>query len=97
MQPHCSWDCKEKISFLISHALSLLLTFKLSFFSPLFLPHSLLSSSHSESFSSFSILAFGLQIGVAQIGVKALGGWDSNRYGLPRVLGLVVVGSWGCG
>ena len=22
MKPHCSWDCKEKISFLISHSLS---------------------------------------------------------------------------
>ena len=57
----------KKISFLISHTLSLLLTFRPSFFSPLF------------------------HISVAQIGMKALGGWDSNRCGPLRVLGLVVL------
>ena len=57
--------------------LSLPLTFRVS----LFLPHSLLSSSHLESFSSLSILAFGPQIGVAQISMEALGRWDSNRRG----------------
>ena len=52
--------------------LSLPLTFRIS----LFHPHSLLSSSHLESFSSLSILAFG-----PQISIKALGRWDSDRRG----------------
>ena len=54
--------------------LSLPLTFRVS----LFLPHSLLSSSHLESFSSLSILAFRPQIGVLQISMEALGRWDSD-------------------
>ena len=60
-----------------NHTLSLPLTFRVS----LFLPRSLLSSSHLESFSSLSILAFGPQISVAQISTKALGRWDSDRRG----------------
>ena len=57
--------------------LSLPLTFRVS----IFLPRSLLSSSHLESFSSLSILAFGPQIGEAQISMEALGRWDSDRRG----------------
>ena len=73
MQPHSSWDCKEKNYFLI------VLSFPLNFRVSLFLPRSLLPSPHLESFSSLSILASRLQIGTAQISVKALGGQDSDR------------------
>ena len=62
---------------LFNLTLSLPLTFRVS----LFLPRSLLSSSHLESFSSLSILAFGPQISMAQINMEALGRWDSNRSG----------------
>ena len=63
--------------------LSLPLTFRAS----LFLPRSLHSSSHLESFSSPSILAFGPQINVAQISMEALGRWDSDRHGSVSVHG----------
>ena len=60
---------------------NLTLSLPLSFRVPLFLPRFLLSSSHLESFSSLSILAFGPQIDVAQINIEALGRWDSDRRG----------------
>ena len=80
--------------------LSLPLTFRVF----LFLPRSLLSSSHLEGFSSLSILAFGPQIGMAQISMEALGRWDSDRRGLVSahgqswlVVGEVVVACRGWG
>ena len=66
---------------------NLTLSLPLTFRAFLFLPHSLLSSSHLESISSLSILAFGHQIGVAQISMEALGRWDSDRRGSVSTYG----------